>query len=197
MTNTTNQQAADPRLPYRTAAIVLHWLLALLIIGQVLGGWYMGSLPEDSPAQEYVEGIHISVGLTILLLTLARILVRLIHSPPALPGGMAGWERVLSRISHFAFYVLMLALPFTGWALKSFFPRPIHWWGMQWPQLSFMGGLPPERGRPLYEQLEGIHGDLLVLAMVVLLALHVGGALKHQFDGSPVLWRMLPFLRKR
>jgi cytochrome b561 len=109
---------------------------------------------------------------------------------------MAGWERVLAGVSHFAFYVLMLALPFTGWALKSFFPRPIHWWGVQWPQLSFMGGMPPEQGRPLYERIENIHGDVLVLAMVVLLALHVGGALKHQFDGSPVMWRMLPFLRK-
>ncbi len=197
MTDSTISLEAASQSRYRTAAIVLHWILALLIIGQVLGGWYMGSLPEDSPAQEFVEGIHVSMGLTILLFTLARIVVRLTNPPPALPGGLARWERLLARVSHSAFYVLMLALPFTGWALKSFFPRPLYWWGVQWPQLPIMGGLPPEQGRTLYEQLEIIHGDVLALAMVMLLALHVGGAVKHQFDGSPVLWRMLPFLRKR
>jgi cytochrome b561 len=92
----------------------------------------------------------------------------------------------------------MLALPFTGWALKSFFPRPIQLWSVvEWPQLPYFGGLTPDQGRPLYGQLEDFHGDVLAMGMVVLLTLHVAGALKHQFDGSPVLWRMLPFLRKR
>jgi cytochrome b561 len=185
-------------MPYRAAAIALHWILAVLIIGQILGGWYMGSLLEDSPEQDSFEIIHVSLGLTILLFTVARIAVRLTNLPPALPSGIAPWERMLSGVAHFGFYALMLALPCTGWALKSFFPTPIHWWGVvEWPQLPYFGGLSPAQGRPLYNQIETLHGEVLVTAALVLLALHVLGALKHQFDGSPVLWRMLPFMRKR
>jgi cytochrome b561 len=89
MTSDTSVKNPVTSLPYKAAAITLHWILALLIIGQVLGGWYMGSLPEDSPAQGYVEQVHISVGLTILLFTMARIVVRLANPPSALPPGLA------------------------------------------------------------------------------------------------------------
>lgn len=158
----------------------------------------MDSLPDDSPQQDRIEFIHVSMGLTILLFTIARIVVRLTNPAPALPSTIAPWERLLSGISHFAFYVLMLALPFTGWVLKSFPPPPISFWGwFNWPKLPYFPDIPEAQGRQMFGQVADIHGEVLVTAMLVLLALHVLGALKHQFDGSPVLWRMLPFMRKQ
>jgi cytochrome b561 len=127
---------------YSRAAMWLHWTLAVLIIVQLALGWIMNEvLPDHTPNQQFVEGVHISLGLTILILVVARIAVRLTHRPPPLPVGMPAWERILSHAVHLMFYFLMLAL-------------------------------------------------ILIWLVVVNLFLHVAGALKHQFDGRPVLWRM-------
>ncbi len=182
--------AADRR--YSTAAIVLHWTLALLIVLQLALGWIMNEvLPDHTPNQQLAENIHISLGLTILLLVLVRIGVRLTHRPPPLPVGMPAWERRLSGAVHFLFYVLMLALPLTGWALVSLGTHPISFWGLPWPHLpgvhAIMGDPTPKASR---QALKHFHVYVLIWIVVVNWALHVAGALTHQFDGHPVLWRM-------
>ncbi len=151
-------------------------------------------LPDHSPAQEAVERLHISIGLTALLLILVRIGVRLTHPAPPLPVGLQRWERVLARASHWLFYLLMLALPLTGWAIVSMRPIPIGFWTLEgWPKLPGLAGLAGQAHRPLRHTLLQFHTDYLVWIILANLALHIAGALKHQFDGSPVLWRMLPF----
>ncbi|HZC17178.1 MAG TPA: cytochrome b/b6 domain-containing protein [Caulobacteraceae bacterium] len=182
------------RRRYGAAAIGLHWTIALLIFIQIGLGWYMNEvLPDHSPAQAAVLTLHISVGLTIFLLVLVRIAVRLINRPPPLPPGMPLWERTLARTSHVVFYLLLLALPLTGWALESLGTRPIRFWGLPWPHLpgiaALFGAAPP---RPVRHELSHIHVYILIWIVLINLALHVAGALKHQFDGRPVLWRMLP-----
>ena len=202
MANLTQHPATAPfgdrrpvsRLRYNQAAMTLHWLIALLIIVQLCLGWYMNEvLPDHTPAQANIETIHISLGLTILLLVLARIVVRLVYRPPPLPAGLATWERCLARTSHLVFYVLMLALPLTGWALVSMGDKPIAFWGLPWPHLPgvamIFGASPP---RPVRHELSHIHVYILIWIVLINLALHVAGALKHQFDGSPVLWRLTP-----
>jgi cytochrome b561 len=179
---------------YTVAAMSLHWVIALLIIIQLCLGWYMNEvLPDHSPAQATIEAIHISLGLTILMLVLARIAVRLIYRPPPLPAGLATWERHLAHTSHLVFYILMLALPLTGWALVSMGNKPISFWGLPWPHLPgvamIFGASPP---KPVRHELSHIHVYILIWIVLINLALHVAGALKHQFDGSPVLWRMTP-----
>jgi cytochrome b561 len=179
---------------YNGAAIWLHWIIALAIVIQIGLGWYMNEvLPDHSPAQAKVEAIHISLGLTILLLVLARIAIRLFHRPPALPQGPA-WERLLARASHLLFYLLMLALPLSGWALVSMGKHPISFWGLPWPHLPGVGvlfGSPAPR--PVRHQLSHIHVSILIWIIVLNLALHIAGAIKHQFDGRPVLFSMNPF----
>ncbi|HEX4198147.1 MAG TPA: cytochrome b [Caulobacteraceae bacterium] len=179
---------------YSRAVIILHWTIALLIFIQIGLGWYMNEVvPDHSPAQAAVLPLHISVGLTIFLLVLVRIAVRLTHPGPPLPPGIPLWERVLARGSHILFYLLMLALPLTGWALVSLGTRPIRFWGLPWPHLPGMvamfGPAPP---RPVRHELSHIHVYILIWIVLINLALHIAGALKHQFDGKPVLWRMLP-----
>jgi cytochrome b561 len=179
---------------YDRASILLHWTIAALILIQIGLGWYMNEvLPDHSPAQAAILPLHISVGLTILLLlVLVRIGFRLSHRAPALPPGIAPWERLLARASHVLFYLLMLAMPLTGWALVSLGGKPIKFWGLPWPVLPGMGALfGSPAPRPVRHELSHIHVYILIWIVLINLALHVAGALKHQFDGSPVLWKMI------
>jgi cytochrome b561 len=189
-----NSSLSEPAVQrrYSTAAIWLHWTIAALLLVQIALGWIMNEvLPDHSPNQELVEGVHISLGLTILLLVAARIVIRLIYRPPPLPTGMPMWERLLSGLVHVAFYGLMLAMPLTGWALVSLAAHPISFWGMPWPHLpgvhAIMGDPAPKANR---QALKHIHVYILIWLFILNWALHVAGALKHQFDGRPVLWRM-------
>jgi cytochrome b561 len=189
----TDQSAAT----YKGAAIALHWIIALAIIGQIGLAWYMGSLPEDSPAQDAIMPWHISIGLTILLLSVIRLAVRLTNPPPPLPAEMPAWERFLANATHILFYVLIIGIPLVGWMMPSLIkPQPILFWGLPWPHLPWFVDQPREVGEPLFNQIETIHGTVLVWTLIGLWVLHVAGALKHQFDGHPVLYRMIPFLPK-
>jgi cytochrome b561 len=183
---------------YGAVSIGLHWTIAALIVVQIGLGWWMGEgLPDHSPAQARVELIHISVGLTILLLVLVRIGVRLSHPAPAPPARAPLWERALARFTHLVFYVLMLALPLSGWAMVSAGSHPILFWGLPWPHMPGLGVLADPAHKPLRRSLHLAHTTILIWIVLANMALHVAGALKHQFDGRPVLWRMAPFVRPR
>ena len=135
--------------------------------------------------------------LTVLILVVARIAWRLTHRPPPLPPGLAVWERTLARAGHVLFYILMLALPLTGWAMVSMHAGGrISFWGLPWPQLPGMIQLGGANPRPLRGALQLVHTNLLIWVVLANLALHVAGALKHQFDGHPVLPRMWPRLKQ-
>ena len=179
---------------YGAVSIALHWTIAALILIQIGMGLYMNHVVEDhSPTQDSIQLIHVSLGLTTLVLVVVRIVWRLTHPSPLLPVGLPAWERTLARATQVLFYVLMLALPLTGWALLSVRPEDILFWGAHWPRLP---GLTPEPGRhggPIGHTLQDLHTNWLWWLIAANLVLHVAGALKHQFDGNPVLWRMSPF----
>jgi cytochrome b561 len=182
---------------YSTVAIGLHWLIVLAIFIQVGGGWYMGEL-ERSAFKSQIEGLHISAGLTILVLTLARIAWALGHKRPPLPSTISTLQRNLATIVQLLFYVLLLAIPLTGWFMESMGTRPVPFFGLEWPHFpgvdSILAGV--TNRRPVKEAIETVHGSRLVWLMIALLILHVVGALKHQFDGSPILWRMAPWMKR-
>jgi cytochrome b561 len=182
---------------YGAVSVALHWIIAALILVQIGLGWYMNHvLPDHSPAQDRVQDIHVTIGLSTLILVLVRIGVRLTHPWPALPRSIAPWERALARASHWLFYILMLAMPLTGWALVSIRHEDIPFFGLAWPAMPVLDHLARPEARAIGHQLKGVHTDILVWIALGALALHVAGALKHQFDGSPVLWRMLPLLKR-
>ena len=183
---------------YGAVSMALHWIIALLIVVQLCLGWYMneGGVPDHSAAQDRIQDIHVTVGLTILILVLVRIGVRLTHPAPPLPSTLALWERVLARASHWLFYILLLVIPLTGWALVSVRHEDIPFFGLAWPAMPGLDHLARPEARAIGGQLKHIHIYILIWIVLINLALHVAGALKHQFDGSPVLWRMLPFLKR-
>jgi cytochrome b561 len=181
---------------YPLAAIVLHWTIAVLIVIQLFLGWTMNEwVPDHSPLQDQIQSIHVSLGLTILILVLVRIGIRIAKPPPPVPADIAAWERMLINITHSLFYVLLLVLPLTGWALVSVGKDPISLWGIPWPRLPGLGFM--AHSRPLRHGLKSIHTYWLIWLVILNLALHVAGALRHQFDGHPVLWRMLPGRARR
>lgn len=187
---------ADNGRRYSAVAIGLHWLIAAAIAAQIGVGWYMGELGR-TPLHRAVEGFHISLGLTVLVLTLARLAWRLTHVPPTMPSELPRFERQAARGVHVLFYMLMLALPLSGWIMESFGTRPIPFWGLSWPHFPALAALTSGADtRALKETIEEIHGSPLVWAMIALVVLHIVGALKHQFDGRPVLWRMVPWMRR-
>ncbi len=180
---------------YSRIAIALHWLIALAIIGNLIGGlsldWFLeGGGPAIRSRGLVIIGLHKSLGLTIILLTMLRIGWRLVNPPPPLPAHMTGLERRLARLSHGAFYVLMLVLPLSGWALASTGRAPIMWFGLS--------GLPR---LPVAGTQRGLFGEshaFLAWAMIALLALHLLAALKHHvLDRDDVVAGMLPWVRRR
>lgn len=175
-------------------AVILHWLIAFLIIGTLIGAWILSGLlasPDPADRAQGIEmlNVHRSFGLTIFFLSLVRLGWRLTHRFPALPQGMGSWERALARGNHLAFYVLLIAVPLAGYVMSSAGPFPIIYFGLfEDPKL------------PVGEALGGFahqaHG-ILALAIVGLLVLHVAGALKHHVaDHDEVLLRMLPVPRR-
>jgi cytochrome b561 len=184
------------RRRYGALSIGLHWTIALLIFVQMGLGWWMNELlPDHSPAQDQMQDIHVSLGLTTLILVLARIATRLVVPMPELPRGFPRWERRLARAMHLLFYVLMLMLPLTGWALVTVRHEPFSFWGLHWPALPGLeGGMGPAH-KAFRQALKHFHVFTEVWIAWVMIGLHVAGAIKHQFDGHPVLWRMIPGLK--
>jgi cytochrome b561 len=183
---------------YNGWAIALHWTIAVLILFQIGYAWWgLAPLKDDTPEQAAALAFHFSIGLTILTLSIARLGVRLIAPPPPLPAEMPGWEKMLARATHILFYLLIIGIPIGGWVLASLHPDPIRYFGLfDWPHLPFLSHLDKAGRQAIGKPVGLMHTTVLVWFTVLLLALHVGGALKDQFTGPPVFWRMLPFLRR-
>ena len=179
---------------YGQVSIGLHWLIAAMVVVQLCLGWYMNEvLPDHSSAQAQIRTIHVSWGITIFLLVLVRIGVRLTHPAPHLPPAMPLWERIFARTTHVVFYLLLLVLPLTGWVIVSLGRGPIHFWGLPWPRLPGVGPgtlFGYLATRDLRETIAHTHVFILIWIAVVTVAVHVTGALWHQFKGPAVLWRM-------
>lgn len=180
---------------YSSVAITLHWVIAIAILGMILGGWYMTDLPDGADGQYFLYQFHKSTGITILLLTIARIIWRVMNPPPALPADMNGLEKTGSHLVHLGFYGLMIALPLTGWLYSSVSIKldvPTVLYGLiSWPDVPFVDGLKTETASGI---VNFIHSKLAWVALA-LLGLHVAGAIKHEFSAEEgVLKRMIPGL---
>jgi len=183
---------------YTNVAIFLHWLIALLIIGNIAGAFIAESFFESSDQADkamgsFVMGLHKATGITIIFLTLARLAWRLMHPPAPLPAHMRGWEVALSKTTHALFYVLMVGVPLAGWLMSSAHPGnfPLTWFGLfDLPQL------PIADNKDVAHQWEEVH-ELSAFLMMGLIGLHVLAALKHQFiHRDEVLGRMIPWIKR-
>lgn len=178
---------------YTSVAIGLHWAIAVLLIGNILLGWSMHD--ADGRPIEALWQLHKSIGITVLILTLARLGWRFVNPPPPLPSDMPKIEKLGSHAVHIAFYALMLGIPLGGWVLVSVshFSVPTVLFGViSWPHLPVLPDLPLETREALYYPIKNAHG-FLAWGVFGLLVLHVLGALKHEFGNEEgVLKKMIP-----
>ena len=189
---------------YNKTAVFLHWLIAIGIFGMFALGWYASDLPKDAPKQaaydlfdwgiytwqlaepisprSFYYNLHKSLGLTVFAIILIRILWRLVNKPPELLDTYKKWEKSLATITHRLLYILLIALPLTGVIMSAYSKYGIKWFG-----LPFIKGLDNNAMRELYKEAHEVIG----IVLLVLIAIHVLGALKHKFiDKDNTMKRM-------
>jgi cytochrome b561 len=171
---------------YSAVAQTFHWIIAALIVTQFTLAW----MADDLPLGAHKLGLlarHKSFGMTILMLAVLRLSWRLFNRPPELPDGMSNIERLLAKLTHVAFYVLLFAMPLTGWLMSSAKNYSVSWFGLfTWPNLI-------GKNEHNFDLLRSTH-ETLSWALFVLAILHILAALKHHFwNKDDVLVRMLPF----
>ena len=173
---------------YTLVAILLHWLLALVILGMFGVGVYMSDLPF-SPLRLKLYNWHKWAGVCFLALSVLRLLWRLTHRPPALPHTitqlMPTWQvRAHHAVQHLM-YLLFFAVPLIGWAYSSAAGFPIVLFG----QLPLPDLLAPNK--ELAALIKPLHA-LSAFALVGLAGLHIAAALKHHWiDRDGLMDRML------
>lgn len=172
-----------PPLRYTSTAIVLHWLMALLIFAAFPLGVYMHDLPL-SPAKLQLYSYHKWLGITVLGLILLRMGWRLRHAPPPLPAHLPAWQQRASQLTHALLYLLMFAVPMSGWLMSSAKGFQTVWLGiLPLPDLI-------EKNKALGALLAEWHEGLNI-ALLLLVALHLAAVVKHQFiDRDHLLSRL-------
>jgi cytochrome b561 len=175
---------------YTRTAVALHWIVALLILGNLAFGLYVAGLPI-SPAKLRTVSWHKWVGVTILLIAFARLAWRLRHPGPPLPATMAPWEQRAAQATHTLLYILFFAAPMTGWLFSSAAGFPVVYLGvLPLPDLV-------SKDRELADVLRAAH-KWINYTMAAVIVAHAAAAIKHHVhDRDDVLIRMLPFLRRR
>jgi cytochrome b561 len=167
---------------YTRPAVVLHWLIAALVFGQITWGWLMQQIPKSPPGMRAdAFNFHKSVGLCIFALMLVRLGWRLAHPPPALPP-MPRWQMRAARFTHVALYVALFTMPVVGYLGSVFSGYPIKWFGVTLP------GWYPKA--PALKQLMSDVHLATSLVLVSLIAVHVAAAIRHAVRGDRVFARM-------
>ncbi len=190
--------AANTRTRYGSVAMTLHWLIAAAIVVNLGLGLYMANILTNQDASRLtVFQFHKSLGLTVLVLSVLRLLWRVVNPVPPLPNSMGPGLRALARGTHYLLYFLIIAIPLTGWALVSASPLGLatNYFGLfHWPGIPYLSELSRAQKVPLRHEFFAMHFYLAITALI-LVPLHVCGALYHQFRGEDVLRRMLPGTR--
>jgi cytochrome b561 len=171
---------------YTSTAIALHWLIAVLLLGQFIFGLMLEDIPRGTPARGFYVNLHKSSGMLIGLLIVARITWRLTHTPPSLPNSMPPWQRHVARFSHAVLYLCMLLMPLSGYLASNFSKYGVKFFNVV--------QLPPwgPNDKTLYAIFNQTH-HLTALLLALFVGLHVLAVAKHMLiDRDGLLWRMWP-----
>ena len=172
---------------YSLTSRILHWSMAALILFLLGLGIYMTDfLPKDAPNRMEVYDLHKSFGALVLVLIFIRIINRFIFKAPALPATLVKWEKIAAHLGHAGLYLLMIAVPLSGYLMSNSFGYPVHFFGIELPFLI-------EKNLELGGFFAEAH-EISAFSLLGLVAIHVLGALKHRFFDKPendVLKRML------
>lgn len=189
---------------YTKTAIILHWLIAIFIVLMFVLGWFMADIPKEGPklsaydvlnlgvytwqlseevtARTFYFNLHKSLGITIFVLIAIRILWRIAHKPPAFLSSYKAMERKVATGTHHLLYLMMVVVPLSGLVTGI-----TSKYGLKWFGIDIVEGL---ANKPVHEASAGAH-EVLTFILLVLIILHVLGALKHKFvDKDETMNRM-------
>ena len=170
---------------YTRLAVSLHWLTLLLIIVVYCMMEFRGLFPKGSPERNIMRMMHVTCGLTVLVLTLIRLVARLMTRTPPITPAPAGWQMAGAHVVHAALYLMLIALPLLAWLGINAHGHAVQAWGLSLPQLT---GEDEAWGKTLI----GAH-KLIAKTGYFLIGLHALAALKHHYiDRDDTLRRMLP-----
>lgn len=158
---------------YNSLARLLHWLMAILVIGQIILG-YAADRAEGTLADMLLDR-HVWVGLVILALVVMRLLWRLAHPSPALPITTPDWQRWAATGLHRLFYAILLVLPMSGYVLWAWIGSPLDWFGIVPIPLLFTGG-----DDETWRSISGYAYIFAGYALIAMIAGHIGAALWHE-----------------
>jgi cytochrome b561 len=181
--------AASPSAKYTWQAMLLHWELAVLVVGMLALGFSLEDIPRNTPERGFYVNLHKSFGVLALVLVLLRITWRVTHKPPPLEASLPRWQAVAAAWSHRLLYLCILLQPLSGYLASSFGKYGVKFFGVELPNWGW-------EDKALRGFFGGVHG-FVAMALVVLIAIHVLAALKHLLvDRDQVFQRMLPGRRK-
>jgi len=174
---------------YDRVQIILHWLIAFIILGMIGLGLFMVELPKKSElpvGEESVRAfyflLHKSLGLTAAMLIVLRIIWRLTHTPPALPDSISKWQKRAAGAVHGLLYLVMLAMPLSGYMQSMYSKYATKFWGLPLPRLAEADQVMRERYTELHEY--------LAFVFIALIIIHIAAAVKHKISGSGISERM-------
>lgn len=171
---------------YTKTAISLHWLIALLIVAAFGLGLVMTDIPGITPTKLKYYSWHKWLGVTVFALACARLLWRRVNAPPPPPANMPAWQVKAADATHIALYVLLFAVPLSGYFYSLAAGVPVVYLGVL--PLPVLIGPDPEL-KPI---LKTVH-YVLTMTLAAGVLVHAAAALKHHFiDRDDVLKRMLP-----
>jgi len=180
---------ADGSKRYDNVAITLHWLVALGVFVLIGLGWYMVDIPKGTPGRAAFYNLHKSIGVTVAMIVLIRVIWRWNHDPPPLPSGTASWVVSAAKLNHNLMYALLVLMPIAGFLASNFSKYGVKYFGL------FQIGPLFAENKTLYDLFQGVHhaaSEVLVIAVVV----HIAAAFKHLLiDKDGVFARILPGAR--
>jgi cytochrome b561 len=168
-----------------------HWLMAAVVIAAICVGLYAVDLPKEDPSKGIWFGIHKSLGVTVLLLVVLRIVWRVIKGAPPYRVALDRWTHLASSGAHAALYALMVFMPVVGYVLSTAADRPVSLFGLY----TFPRLFAPDKALAKLAENAHVTGAWILIAVIVL---HIAAALWHQFvKRDEVMARMAPRLTQK
>jgi len=167
-----------------------HWLIFIVILCLLIIGFNMTDMP-NSPDKFKLYGLHKATGIAVLWLVFFRLIWKSVNISPELPDSMDSWQKAAAKASHFALYILIIAMPLSGWALSSAAGFPVSVFGL----FTMPNIVAPNK--ELLSMLREAHEIIAYLIIIVVIAHATAALLHHFYYKDNVLIRMLPFVKGR
>lgn len=170
---------------YSSGSKFFHWVIALIVISMLAISFFLEDLPKPYVPTAFM--LHKSFGLTVLFLMILRLIWVSYKGKLPLPASVPVWQRFLSRLVQYSLYFFVILMALSGWIMSVAANKIPYYFGLF--HLSLPG---VEPNKNLAELMNESH-ETIAWILIVLIILHIAGALKHHFiDKDDVLRRMLP-----